>query len=120
MAKRRRPIPDIDPGRDVSADERPAPPDPRWLLSPHAKRIAAHRFFLLTGEHPECRLPGWVTLAQGEHGEPTAEDVWLKYRDDLIAEALTAGFKPHRMTGRRPTGEAFKQWRARFIALHTY
>jgi hypothetical protein len=119
MAKLRRPDP-APPGRDVSdRPTRPAP-DPRWLLSPHARRIAAHRFYLLTGESPDGRFPGSVPLGQGEHGEPTAEDVWTTYRGDLITESRSAGFEPHRLTHRTPTGAAFERWRAAFLRQHTY
>ena len=119
MAKRRRPMPDTNPGLDASDRPKRPAPDPRWLLSPHVRRIVAHRYFSLTGEDPGCRLPGCGTGRAGRARRADGGgrlDVWA----DLIAEARAAGFAPFRVTRRTPTGEAFERWRADFLRRHAY
>ena len=121
MAKLRPQATPVPPGPVPPGEARRPAPDPRWVLSPQAARIAAHRYFLIAGQHADVRLPGWVALAQqGQHDEPTVEDVWARYRTDLIAEADAYGFQPYALTNKQPSGEGFERWSAAFLARHRY
>jgi hypothetical protein len=75
----------------------------------------------MTGQYANARLRGWVAAAQaGLYGEPTPEAVWAAHADDLIAEAKAAGFKPHQLTNRVPSGPGFEQWRTAFLESPRY
>jgi len=81
----------------------------------------AMQFLLMTGQPADERIRGWVTLAQaGMFGSPSVDQVWAAHRDTLIAVAAAHGFQPFRLTHRRPTGAAFEQWRAAFLAANEY
>jgi hypothetical protein len=98
-------------------------------MSPRKRRVAklqratfpdpAIAFFLLTGDHAPRGVGNWVEAAQvGLYGNPTWEELLEAHADALVAEARAYGFRPHCVTGRRPTGAGFEAWRAEFLAQH--
>lgn len=119
MARLKRTTRENESGRAVSADPRPADRlDPRWILSPHAGRIASHMYLLMTGDHPPGRVHGWVSLARGD--VPTVDDVWREHGPGLIAVAEAHDFKAWKVTGTTPSGDGFERWAAAFLKAHTY
>jgi hypothetical protein len=97
------------------------PQDPRWALMPWSRLTPAMKLLLMAGKTAEGRIRGWVALAQaGMHDEPDPEAVWERHHADFITEATAHHFKPHRLTGRRPTGPGFDAWRETFIRANTY
>ena len=122
MAKLKRPTPEPGPAV-VSTDPTPAAPrrDPRWALVPRARLTPAMMFHLLTGEPADVRIRGWVAHAQaGTRDEPDVDMVWAAHQHELVTLARTHGFEPARLTGHKPSGEAFEAWRAAFVAEHRY
>jgi hypothetical protein len=118
MAKLRPRTPPPAPGPALP-EPRPRRLDPRWMLSPHAGRIAAHIYYLMLGVHPSSgtRLHGWVAEAVED---PSLDNVWRLHRESLIAEAAAAGFTPWKLTQKRPTGAGVDRWAQNFVAQHRY
>ncbi len=115
MAKLRYPQP--TPIRDGSVDA-PAPaarPDPRpALMCPISPDLT---YELMTGEHADARLRGWVRAAQQD---PPIAVAWDAHRHQLIAEAAAHGFQPFQSTKTRPSGAGFETWQAAFFKLYRY
>ena len=80
---------------------------------------ASWTYFLLVGKTAPVRLENWPEPL-GLFGAPTPHEVWERHPDALLALAAQHGFEPHYVTKRRPKGESFEKWRARFLHEHLY
>ena len=89
--------------------------------APSAPLTPAMRFCLMTGADPECRLHGWVALAQqGQFGEPTPDEAWAVHREALITEAKAHDFEPFWLHSRAPAGPGFRAWAQAFLSEYRY
>jgi hypothetical protein len=79
----------------------------------------AFTYEFLVGDMPPVRLDGrWDVLWAGQHGAPTLDEVFDEHRTALLRIARQHAFKPYWLTGVRPRGARFEQWRAQFLAEH--
>lgn len=96
----------------------------RKIRTPKGQVLAlpspAMTFYVLTGQQAKARIKGWAAVAMPADPAVAADAAWLQHREALIAEAAEHGFEPFGLTKKRPTGDGFEQWRALFLAAHTY
>ena len=92
----------------------------RTASAPTIPLTPALTFALMTGTQATVRLVGWVTLAQERDVETALEAAWTQHGAALTAEAAAAGFEPHWLHRRRPTGPGFQAWSEAFLAASKY
>ena len=88
----------------------------------HDDLSPAWTYYLMMGEYPPVRLPGWVRLMQIPLGELDrhVREAWAEHGARLSADAATWGFTPAGVSSRRPRGDAAHAWAERWLAAHTY
>jgi hypothetical protein len=91
------------------------PHDPRPALMQPIGPAMVYR--LMTGEHSDARLKGWVAVAQDD---PPVDVAWQVHRDRLIEQAAAHDFQPFALTKQKPSGEGFDRWEAEFMRLYRY
>ena len=81
----------------------------------------AMTYCLMTGTSADCRIHGWVSLAQaGQFGEPTPDQAWAAHREALTAIARAHDFEPYFLHSRAPGGPGFRAWAQAFLSEHRY